>query len=266
MVSPLSGEATAEKPQEKSDKEVDKVRLADAAKCEVYVCFKGPLGAHLKTEVREKIWKGEYVEIFSLLPLEKFNLDRVKPDESKKEDEEKRRYRLIPRTFNNWLQAFAILASVIGEKEPASCSALFCYLDAIGEANRVYGGMAWLRNDEQFRQQKAVRAAIRWDHKDIGLWMKLMTPARSGSQFLPGGAGGASTLGSSAVRKKGVCWQFNDSSCRFGGSSRFKHECSGCGGSHAFTRCFKAGKNKAGDRSGKREDASDGGKDVSFPK
>lgn len=42
------------------------------------VCFEGPLGAHLKAEVREKIWKDEFVEIFSLLPLEKFNLDKVK--------------------------------------------------------------------------------------------------------------------------------------------------------------------------------------------
>lgn len=192
--------------KESQDKDADKVRLADAAKCEVYVCFEGPLGAHLKQEVRDRIWKGEYVEIFFLLPLEKFNLDRVKPDESKKEDEEKRRYRLIPCTFNNWLQTFAILASVIGEKEPASCSALFCYLDAIGEAYRVYGGMAWLHYDEQFRQRKAVRPAIRWDQKDIGLWMKLMTPARSGNQFFPGGAGGASTPGASAIRKKGVCW------------------------------------------------------------
>lgn len=69
------------------------VRIADVAKCKVYVCFEGPLGAHLKQEVRDKIGKGEYIEIFSLLPLEKFNLDRVKPDDSKKEDEEKRRYR-----------------------------------------------------------------------------------------------------------------------------------------------------------------------------
>lgn len=66
----------------------DIVSLGDAAKCEVYVCFEGPLGAHLKQEVRKKLWKGEYVEIFSLLLLEKCNLDRVKPDDSKKEDEE----------------------------------------------------------------------------------------------------------------------------------------------------------------------------------
>lgn len=81
----------------------DVVCIADATKFEVYVCFEGPLGAHLKPDIREKITKGEYVEIFSLLSLEKFNLDRVKPDDSKKEDEEKRRYWLIPRTFNNWL-------------------------------------------------------------------------------------------------------------------------------------------------------------------
>lgn len=30
-------------------KEVDGMRLADSAKCEVYVCFKGPWGTHLKS-------------------------------------------------------------------------------------------------------------------------------------------------------------------------------------------------------------------------
>ncbi|XP_073507068.1 uncharacterized protein [Phyllobates terribilis] len=78
----------------KGDKDKDdNVRLDDSAKGEVYVCFEGPLGAHLKPEVREKIWKGEYVDIFSLLPLERFNLDRFRKDVSKKEDEEKRRLR-----------------------------------------------------------------------------------------------------------------------------------------------------------------------------
>lgn len=40
---------------------------------------------HLKPEVKDKVRKDEYVEIFSLLPLEKFNLDKTKPDERKKE-------------------------------------------------------------------------------------------------------------------------------------------------------------------------------------
>lgn len=67
-----------------------------------FMCvFEEPLGAHLKQAVRDRIWRAEYVEIFFLLALEKCNLDKVKPDESKKEAEEKRHYRLIPRTFGN---------------------------------------------------------------------------------------------------------------------------------------------------------------------
>lgn len=129
-------------PMKEPSKNVALVRLPDSANCKVYICFEGTLGAQLKVEVREKIWwGGGYVEI-TLLPLEKFNLDRMKPEESKKEDEEKRRYWLIPRTFSNWLQAFAILASVIGEKAQENCSPLFCYLDSIGKARRVYGGIA----------------------------------------------------------------------------------------------------------------------------
>ncbi|XP_077334587.1 uncharacterized protein LOC143975928 [Lithobates pipiens] len=47
-------EGTAEKTGEKG---ADLVRLANSAKSEVYVCFEGPLGARLKSEVKEKIWK-----------------------------------------------------------------------------------------------------------------------------------------------------------------------------------------------------------------
>ncbi|OCT76051.1 hypothetical protein XELAEV_18031239mg [Xenopus laevis] len=153
-----------------------KLPLSDSAKSNTYVCFEGPLGAHLKPEVREKIWKREYVDIFTLLPLEHFGIDRYEKgkEHRKEEEEERRRFRLIPRTFGNWLQAFSILASVVGEKHSELCSALFCYMDGIWEVHRVYGGLAWLRYDEQFCQHMAVRTDLNWDHRDIGLWMRLM--------------------------------------------------------------------------------------------
>lgn len=65
----VKGSAAAVARKDK-EKEVEKVRLANAAHCEMYVCFEGPLGAHLKQNVREKIWKDEFVEFFPLLPLE----------------------------------------------------------------------------------------------------------------------------------------------------------------------------------------------------
>ncbi|KAM3923887.1 uncharacterized protein RB166_012822 [Leptodactylus fuscus] len=250
------GESGGQSGQEKENEECGKKEKGEAMQRfydseAVYVCLEGPLGAHLEQEVRDKIWKGEYVEIFSLLPLERFNLDRAKKDESKKEEEEERRYRLIPRTFSNWLQAFTILASVIGEKAPENCSALFCYMDVIGEAYRVYGGQAWLRYDEQFRQRKALRPSIRWDHKDISLWLKLMVPVRTGQSF-PAGAGGTNGAGRSASTLKGLCFAYNEGTCKYGSKCKFKHECSYCGGgSHGESRCFKRGKGKGGNAVGK---------------
>lgn len=54
-----AGSAVADKPGagKESSKAVDTARFADAAKCEVYVYFEGPLGAHLKPEVRGKNMK-----------------------------------------------------------------------------------------------------------------------------------------------------------------------------------------------------------------
>lgn len=63
--------------------------------------------------------------------------ESVKPYERKKE--ERRRYRLIPRTFSNWLQAFIILISVIGKKAPDNCLAILCYLNSIGEEIGLMG-------------------------------------------------------------------------------------------------------------------------------
>lgn len=45
-----------------------------------------------------------------------------------------------------------------------------------------------------------------------------------------------------------------------------RHECSGCGGSHSFVCCFKAGRGRPGDALGKRDDASESGKEAPVPK
>ncbi|XP_068114917.1 uncharacterized protein [Hyperolius riggenbachi] len=50
-----------------------KTPILDKAKGHSYICFEGPLGAHVKMETKEKIWRREYFDIFTLLPLERFN-------------------------------------------------------------------------------------------------------------------------------------------------------------------------------------------------
>ncbi|CAH2277376.1 collagen alpha-1(II) chain-like isoform X1, partial [Pelobates cultripes] len=216
--------------------------VPDAARQHAYVSFAGPLGVHLKQEVKEKIWKGDFCEIFSLLPLEDFIdlKEDDKKDEKKEEEEKKKRYRKIPKSFGNWLRAFCVLASVLGEKSPGLCSSLFCYLDGIWEAYRTYGGLAWWRYDEQFRQRLAANPGMRWDQMDLPLWMKLMM-AQKAQPFQPT-AGAKGQSASSAAMQKGFCWLFNEGQCKWGNACRFKHECSGCGGAHGLNRCFKKGK------------------------
>lgn len=240
------------------------VPISDGARGHSYLCFEGPLGAHLKMEQREKIWRREYLDIFTLLPLDRFPVERWEKgkEHRKEEDEDRRRYRLIPRTFSNWLQAFSILGSVVGERSPELCSSLFCYMDVVGEAYRVYGGSAWLRYDEQFRQRMSVRPELSWGHRDIGIWLRVMNSkagvysSMAGPSPFQSGSAPASS-GAATGGKKGICWVFNDSQCKWGATCRFKHECSGCGGGHPFARCFKKGKGqfkRPGEPFGKREE------------
>ncbi|OCT79771.1 hypothetical protein XELAEV_18026581mg, partial [Xenopus laevis] len=111
----------------------------------------GPLGVHLKPEVKEKIWKGEFIELYSLLPREDFiDVDEEKDKEKakKREEEEKKRYRKIPKTFGTWLRAFCIYAGVLGEKQPQLCSSLFCYVD------EIWGVLAGLASPARWQTRK----------------------------------------------------------------------------------------------------------------
>lgn len=68
VVPSQAGDGTEKARGKGTTERTDLGRIADAAKCEVYSCFGGPLGAHLKQEVHDKIQKGEYVEIFRCCP------------------------------------------------------------------------------------------------------------------------------------------------------------------------------------------------------
>ncbi|XP_053561325.1 uncharacterized protein LOC128652414 [Bombina bombina] len=243
------------------------VRVPESALRRPCLCSVGPLGIHLTGELREKIGKREFIEIFSLLPLE--HVLEVKEDEKEKgkkeEEERKKRWRKLPKTFINWSRAFRILASVICEKTPDQGASLFCYYDEISSAYGTYGGMAWWRYDEGFRQRLAVRPEMRWDDRDMSIWLEMMTPLRGGHSFRGPGQtpGGGVPGGSGPALRKGVCFQFNDGQCKFGASCKYKHECSGCGGVHPFAKCFKKGKqgSRSGDVGSSGADAGEGRKD-----
>lgn len=107
----------------------------------------------LSMTMKERIWKGKFVDILSLLPSSKEFLPRAdkKPDERGEDD----RHRPIPRSLNNWLQAYCIFSSVFGEKHLDKCSGLFQHFDML-EAYRNIGGLGWFQYDESFRQKPSI--------------------------------------------------------------------------------------------------------------
>ncbi|XP_068106058.1 uncharacterized protein [Hyperolius riggenbachi] len=194
--------------------------ISDTAKGSLYACFVEPLGFHLSMEMKEKVWRREYIDIFSLLPSARFQEQQ--------------------RDFSNWLQAFAIMASVIGEKTPDQCCALFCYLNTVLEAHQAFQGSAWLYYDEHFRQCMSIRPSLRWDQKDICLWLRLLV-APTAAELEHGSPFHAEArYAPPAWQKRGVCWSFNEGACKWGATCKFKHQCSRCGSrKHPETRCFR---------------------------
>ncbi|OCT56271.1 hypothetical protein XELAEV_18000366mg [Xenopus laevis] len=204
---------------EKRESEREVLRgIMETARQNAYVAFAGPLGVYVKWEVKEKIWKVEFMELFSLLPLdETIELKEEDKKDSKKEEED-----------------------IIGEKHPEKCSPLFCYVDGAWEAFKVYDSLTWWRYGEHFRQQLAANPTMRW--KPDGHYPLAQT--HDGPEGIPLSEGGRGLQHAtcSAPIKQGYCWLFNDSHCKFGNSCKYKHEFSGCGVAHSYVRCFKKGK------------------------
>lgn len=199
--------------------------VAEGCFKEAITCDISPLGFHLPASVKEKIWRQEYVDILSLIPVPFKDLKSDK----KQDDKEEERKRLAPRSFYNWVQAFCIYASILGEKSPHLCSGLFRHMESILEAHKNFGGNAWFLYDESFRQKLSIYPGIKWGSKDVGLWINLMLPQRSSY----------SKPASQLPNRKGVCFAYNDSQCKFEKNCRYRHECTHCAGAHPGAKCFK---------------------------
>lgn len=155
--------------------QIGKSTVPEICRKEALPCTLSPLGFHLSAGIRERIWKGEFLDLLSLLPLSEDSFQRAGGHDDKAEED---RRQPINRTFNNWLQTFLIFASVTCEKFPEKSPGLFQHLDIILVAYKNFGDMAWFVYDESFRQKMAVHSSLQWGDKDIGLWLNLFLPQR----------------------------------------------------------------------------------------
>ncbi|KAJ1216844.1 hypothetical protein NDU88_004443 [Pleurodeles waltl] len=221
---------------------------------------------------KEKIWKGEYVEMLKLLHRE------IQSKEASKEEEYELSKRLkVPVNIENLTAAFLIYASVYCKRFPERAVALLKYMDVIRNAYLNYGGYAWVQYDEEFRARMAADEEVKRGEIDADLWQHTMGPSKFGKTVftasgLPitygpfqehptqGGAGANAkgVSGGTASAKSGACWDYNKGLCTQA-YCKFRHQCSCCGGRHALVHCASATQGVLGqDRVNFQEEAVQG--------
>ena len=230
-----------------------------------YGDYSTPLGDHLTPAVKEKIWKGQFVDVFELLNRTVEKADFDKADEA---DKERLKRKKPERNWTNWLSGYLIYAGVIVKSQPWRAQSLFQYLDIIHRAFLDFAGMAWLRYDQAFRMRSAVQPNLRWDEPQPGLWLQHMGPARTniGERFDSGHLNKKSAVSQNprlmagqAVQPRMYCWEYNSKGVCSRRPCYFKHECSSCGGRHPNATCFKVGNQKQNKSTGGGKKPGSGG-------
>ena len=208
-------------------------------------------------EIKEKIWKGAYIDMFELL-CDTSEGDGCKEGKNCSHTRDCGHWlyrKRIEETIGNWVKAFSIFQAIISEKTGGLAGELACYQNRIMCAHDEFGGTAWRDYDKEFRRIKATRPTPGWDQIDVNSWVCIMKhdkkwegghthPSRTGGwsggpQPFRSGPGAPGSVGGNF--KKGACWDFNQKSCtRPQGVCKFKHHCTYCGGqSHSESRCCK---------------------------
>ncbi|KAJ1149908.1 hypothetical protein NDU88_002707 [Pleurodeles waltl] len=132
----------------------------------------GKLAAHVSPEIKEKICKGEFVDIFSLVRAKRRDVEPK--DKNSKASSFSDKKPKIEENITNWLFGFNVFISVMLQKKPETGIAMICYANKILKAHHMYGGNARLEYDRDFRWAKVEDPAIGWDQTEVNVWLECM--------------------------------------------------------------------------------------------
>ncbi|KAJ1140260.1 hypothetical protein NDU88_006617 [Pleurodeles waltl] len=212
------------------------VTPAEVTGAETLLSRPGKLAAHVASEIKEKIWKGDFVDIFSLVRAKRREVESKDKDTKASSYTDKKTK--IEENITNWLFGFNVFMSVMLEKKPDIGLSMIFYANKILKAHHMYGWNAWLEYDRDFRWAKLEDPAIGWDQTEVNVWLECVNNKLPNKQ--PFRAQYTSD-------KKESCWAFNKKVCsRPPGTCKFRHSCAFCGHpSHPEFKCLKKAKDRA---------------------
>ncbi|XP_063795324.1 uncharacterized protein LOC134957383 [Pseudophryne corroboree] len=199
----------------------------------------------LRPRVRDRIRKGQYVNIFALTSDDRKALLSAKKKGQGSED--------ALRSYQNWVRCMLIFAACYLETRPDEHMNVVRYQFLIHVLYHKYKGSAWRRYDEDFRRKQHGRQIYNFGKKDVELCSELTQGsaapddggtarrwAKKPASRSAGFRGGAGRTG------HGKCFAFNNAQCDLGGGRcRFRHSCIRCGGGHGIKDCPSPGTGSA---------------------
>ncbi|KAL8221088.1 UNVERIFIED_CONTAM: hypothetical protein K2H54_058770 [Gekko kuhli] len=119
-----------------------------------------PLGDNLLQAIKTKIWRGEYVDMFTLL-FRDVELKANMRDDPWELEKIKRMQ--IDKNFDNWLSAYTVYMGVVLQAYSDRGARLVEYLNLIHRTYKAYAGAGWLQYDEFFHSQAALDPSLPLD-------------------------------------------------------------------------------------------------------
>eukprot|EP00057_Strongylocentrotus_purpuratus_P007296 XP_011661770.1 PREDICTED: uncharacterized protein LOC105437170 [Strongylocentrotus purpuratus] len=218
------------------------------------------LGSAVPRALRDRIWKGEFVDLGALLknvPVPDGSAPMVIALSGSTLQVQPQRG--VPRitSIEQWTSAFLVFASIYTEKHVVRALEMYKYMDTVRTAAR-FGGNGWHTYDLQFRLRQAREPTRSWAVIDSELWLMTATapctqstPAYYGNAFREGSpygqtnqwegnAGRRQTTGRPFGREsRGLryCFNFNSGRC-VKQDCVYAHRCQQCGQtSHGRSQC-----------------------------
>lgn len=197
------------------------------------------LGGHLVLSEKEKIWRGKYVDVFSLLHTEPEPVLQVRDVQK---DQEQLKKCKIDRNFTNWLYEYSIYMMVVLQMHPQKALALIKYIDLI-------------------HLRSAHDLSLDWRVPQWELWVQLVILARatgsdSGHIIVENVAPVPKPTAPNTTSQAGrACYKFNSTGKCAKSNCFFAHACVLCGNKHAVSACpklssFRGSRIKGGGKKG----------------
>jgi hypothetical protein len=210
------------------------------------------LGGHLPLALKEKIWKGDFVDFSNLLDSEALTAAPIPPwvvTQSGLLALQSTRQKKLD-TIEQWTDAFLVFMAVFCMCHPDKAQDLLKYASVVREAAKKFSVPGALRYDEQFRKRQAVFPDRCWATIDGELWYTVLIPygardvrPNSGAAreiITPRAQAGTNYQRPRLFRQHGLCYAFNSKEGCRNARCRFFHACSKCRGqTHGSTDCTR---------------------------